>query len=132
MPKLSNQKKLPKILLIEDDSFLVGMYETKLRMENFEVISAVDGKKGLKEAQKQNPDLIILDIILPKMDGFEVLKTLKSDPQLKDIPVILLTNLGQKSDVERGLALGAQDYLIKAHFMPSEVIEKIKKIVKIK
>ena len=113
-----------KILLVEDDSFLSGMYDTKLKLEGFDVVLAEDGVKGLELAVSQNPDIILLDIILPKMDGFTALKHLKDNTETKKIPVILMTNLGQKEDVERGIALGAQDYLVKAHFMPSEVVEK--------
>ena len=116
-----------KILLIEDDSFLSGMYDTKLKLEGFDVVLAEDGAKGLELAVSQGPDIILLDIILPKMDGFTALKHLKENTETKKIPVILMTNLGQKEDVERGIALGAQDYLVKAHFMPSEVVEKIRK-----
>ncbi|PIY97011.1 MAG: response regulator [Candidatus Kerfeldbacteria bacterium CG_4_10_14_0_8_um_filter_42_10] len=119
-----------KILLVEDDSFLAGMYVSKLNLEDFKVSLADNGEDGLKLAQEQLPDLVLLDILLPQMDGFEVLKRLKDDPKTAKIPVILLTNLGQKKDVDRGLALGAEDYLIKAHFMPNEVIAKIKKILK--
>ena len=115
-----------KILLIEDDSFLSGMYDTKLKLEGFDVVLAEDGAKGLELAVSQRPDIILLDIILPKMDGFTALKHLKENTETKKIPVILMTNLGQKEDVERGIALGAQDYLVKAHFMPSEVVEKIR------
>lgn len=115
-----------KILLIEDDSFLSGMYDTKLKLEGFDVILAEDGAKGLELSVSQRPDIILLDIILPKMDGFTTLKHLKDNTETKKIPVILMTNLGQKEDVERGIALGAQDYLVKAHFMPSEVVEKIR------
>lgn len=122
------QKKI-KILLIEDDSFLLSMYTTKFELENFEVVASEDGEKGIKMAAKEKPDIILLDIILPKKDGFEVLKEIKSNEELKNIPVILLTNLSQKSDIDKGLNLGAVDYLIKAHFMPSEVVEKIKKIL---
>ena len=109
-----------KILLVEDDSFLSGMYDTKLKLEGFDVVLAEDGVKGLELAVSQNPDIILLDIILPKMDGFTALKHLKDNTETKKIPVILMTNLGQKEDVERGIALGAQDYLVKAHFMPSK------------
>lgn len=123
----SNKKK---IVLVEDDSFLAGMYVSKLNLEDFEVKLAENGEDGLKLATEIMPDLILLDILLPRMDGFEVLKKLKQNPSTADIPVILLTNLGQKKDVDRGLALGAEDYLIKAHFMPNEVIAKIKKILK--
>lgn len=118
-----------KILIIEDDSFLAGMYVTKLGMEHFETELAIDGKAGLEKAKRFLPNLILLDILLPKMNGFDVLKALKKMPETRDIPVILLTNLGQKSDVVKGLELGANDYLIKAHFMPSEVVDKIKRVL---
>lgn len=118
-----------KILLIEDDTFLAGMYVTKLQLEGFTVNLANDGEKGLALAQADPPDIILLDIILPKMSGFDVLKSLKQDVRTKKSPVVLLTNLGQRDDVQKGLQLGAKDYLIKAHFMPSEVVEKIKKLV---
>ena len=122
----------PQILLVEDDTFLAGMYVTKLTMEHFQVELATDGEMGLAKAKEMVPDLILLDILLPKMNGFDVLRACKQVPALKDIPVILLTNLGQKSDVTQGLDLGAADYLIKAHFMPSEVVEKIKKLLQAK
>ena len=120
----------PKILIIEDDTFLSGLYSTKFNMEGFEVFSAVDGEKGLKLAKEKLPALILLDIILPVKDGFEVLRELQKDANTKTIPVILLTNLSQKEDVNKGLQQGAVDYLIKAHFMPSEVVEKAKKYIK--
>ena len=121
-------KKL--ILLVEDDEFLAELYATKLKLENYEVALATDGEKGLKMIKEKKPDLILLDIILPKMDGFEILKAIKNEKELKDIPVILLTNLSQKDEVKKGLDLGANDYLIKAHFMPSEVVKKIKQTIK--
>ena len=114
------------ILLVEDDEFLAELYATKLNLEGFEVSLASDGEKGLKLIKEKNPDLVLLDIIMPKMDGFEVLKQIKADKKTKSIPVILLTNLSQKDEVKKGLELGAVDYLIKAHFMPSEVVKKIK------
>lgn len=115
--------------MVEDDSFLAGMYVTKLGLEGFSVDLASDGKEGLKKAKDNIPDLVLLDIVLPVMDGFTMLEHMKSDAELRDIPVVLLTNLGQKSDVEKGLNLGAADYLIKAHFMPNEVVEKIKRLL---
>lgn len=124
------EKKI-KILLIEDDQFLLSMYSTKFEIEGFEVVSADDGEKGVKAAESSAPDIILLDIILPKLNGFEVLEKLQADSKLKNIPVILLTNLSQKSDIDRGLAMGAKDYLIKAHFMPSEVVAKIKSVLNI-
>jgi len=118
-----------KILLVEDDSFLLGMYATKFEMENFKVITAEDGEKAVRLALKELPDIILLDIILPKQDGFAVLRQLKADRSTAKVPVILLTNLSQKDEIEQGLRLGAEDYLIKAYFMPSEVVEKIKKVL---
>ncbi len=125
---MNKQKQTTKILVVEDDKFLAGMYNTKLDLEGFSVIVANDGEEGLRLAESENPTIILLDIILPKMSGFDVLKSLKKNEQTKKIPVILLTNLGQRDDVNKGLELGAEDYLIKAHFMPSEVVEKIKKL----
>ena len=123
-----NKQKI-KIVLIEDDTFLGGMYVTKLNLEGFDVKLAEDGEKGLKLVKSEQPDLVLLDIILPKMSGFDVLKDIKGDESIQDIPVILLTNLGQRDDVQKGIKLGAKDYLIKAHFMPSEVVAKIKSLV---
>ncbi len=120
----------PKILLVEDDTFLVGMYVAKLDKERFETFVANDGVEGVRVAKEKLPDLILLDILLPKMDGWTVLGELKRDQATRAIPVILLTNLGDKKDVERGMALGATDYLVKAHFMPAEVVEKIKKTIR--
>ncbi len=135
MKIMSNENHQPsgsskiKILLVEDDPFLLSMYNTKFELEKFKVVTAEDGEKGLKLALKELPDVILLDIMLPRMDGFEVLKALKADKKTSRIPVILLTNLSQKEKVKEGLSLGANDYLIKAHFMPSEVVEKIKKLI---
>jgi len=119
-----------KVLIVDDDAFLSGIYATKLELEGFAVVSARDGDEGLRTALKETPDLILLDVLMPKLDGFEVLKRLKADDTTKDIPVIMLTNLGQKEDVEKGLTEGAVDYLIKAHFVPAEAVAKIKKVLK--
>jgi DNA-binding response OmpR family regulator len=117
------------ILLVEDDTFLAGMYKTKFEMEGFNVVTAEDGLKGFQSAKEVKPDIILLDILLPKMDGFEVLEKIRASKDTKDIPVIMLTNLGQKEDVKKGLERGANGYLIKAHFMPSEVVEKVKNVL---
>ena len=120
---------MKKILIIEDDPFLSEMYMAKFSQSDFQVEVATDGKKGLEKIKTSKPDLILLDIVLPKMDGFEILKKVKEDSQLKKIPVILLTNLGQKNEVEKGLALGADEYIIKAHFTPTAVVTKVKEIL---
>ena len=118
-----------KVLIVDDDAFLSGIYATKLELEGFLVVTARDGEEGLKAAMKEKPDLILLDVLMPKLDGFEVLKRLKADEGTKPIPVIMLTNLGQKEDIEKGLQDGAVDYLIKAHFVPAEAVDKIKKVL---
>jgi DNA-binding response OmpR family regulator len=115
-----------KILIIEDDRFLRELMVRKLKMENLEVVEAEDGAEGLKKIKEEKPDLVLLDLILPEMDGFEVLEQKRKDEEIKDIPVIILSNLGQKEEIDRGLQLGAKDFLVKAHFSPSEIVEKIK------
>jgi len=119
-----------KILIIEDDKFLRELIVKKLQKEGYDICEAVDGEEGIKKVKEEKPDLVLLDLILPGIDGFEVLSRTKEDPALSQIPVIILSNLGQKEDVERGLGLGANDYLIKAHFTPGEIIEKIRAILK--
>lgn len=124
------EKKPVHILLVEDDTFLANIYKTKFELEGFKVSVADNGEDGLADVKKKKPDIVLLDILLPKMDGFSVLKHIKDDAATQKTPVIFLTNLGQKEDVEKGLALGAVDYLIKAHFKPSETVEKVKKALK--
>ena len=123
---------MKKILIIEDDSFLSEMYSTKLIREGFETEIAINGKQGLDKIKSIKPDLVLLDIVLPKMDGFEILESVKKDSKLKNIPIVLLTNLGQKNEIEKGLLLGADEYIIKAHFTPTAVVTKIKEILKSK
>lgn len=123
-------EKKHTILLVEDDTFLAGMYVTKLELEGFHVVLASDGEQAVTLAQRDVPDLMLLDIVLPKKSGFDVLKEVKANALTKNVPVILLTNLGQKEDVQKGLDLGALDYLIKAHFMPSEVVAKVRRLMK--
>ena len=118
-----------KILLAEDDTFLLNMYAEKFRNENFVVFVADNGAKALKLAAAEQPDIILLDVLLPQFSGFAVLEALKKDPATKNIPVILLTNLSQKDDINKGLALGAADFLIKAHFMPNEVVSKVRTLL---
>ena len=119
-----------KILIVEDDSFLSEMYATKLQQAGYQAEVADDGEKALNQAKANRPDLILLDIVLPKKDGYEVLRKIKEDDQLKSTPVILLTNLGQKTEVEKGLELGADAYIIKAHYTPAAVVAKIKEVLK--
>ncbi|MBP6859102.1 MAG: response regulator [Candidatus Magasanikbacteria bacterium] len=123
--------KQTHILIVEDDLFLAEIYQKKFEMEGFKVSMANDGEKAVTDIKKKMPDLVLLDILLPKLDGFSVLEAIKSDNASKDIPIILLTNLGQQDDVQRGLEKGAADYLIKTHFKPSEVVDKVRKLLKL-
>ncbi len=126
---MNEQKKKKLILVVEDDSFLLQMYATKLEKAGFEVKSAVDGTQGFKKAKDVHPDLILLDLVMPSMDGFKVLEELKVNSETQSIPVIILSNLSEREDVQKCLQLGAVDYIIKAHFVPSEVINKIEQLI---
>lgn len=105
---------------------LADMYITKFSKEGLQVMRAEDGEKGVHMAKKVKPDLVLLDIIMPKLDGFAVLKELKDDPAMSNTHILLLTNLGQSEDVEKGRELGADDYFIKANHTPAEIVEKVK------
>ena len=118
-----------KILIIEDDTLLSKMYQTKLNMEGFETRAAYDGEEGLAMVKSEKPDLIFLDLMLPKMDGFTVLKKLKQNPATKNIPVIVFSNLAQASDIQLAKELGAVDYIVKAHLTPNAVVEKLKEFI---
>lgn len=122
---------MPKnVLIIEDDEFLRGLINKKLTAEGFTMISAIDGEEGIKKAKEEKPDLILLDLVLPNVDGFEVLSKIKADPVSSLIPVIILSNLSQKEDIDKGAKLGAVDYIIKAQFTPEEIVDKVKAILK--
>tara|TARA_Y100000310_G_scaffold344760_1_gene459305 strand:+ start:444 stop:809 length:366 start_codon:yes stop_codon:yes gene_type:complete len=118
------------ILLIEDDPFLSDIYTTKLKEAGYSVATALDGEDGFKKIKEKMPDLLLLDIVLPNVNGWEFLRMAQRDVKLKSLKVIILSNLGQKAEVEKGLDLGAIKYLIKAHYTPSEVIEEVRKILK--
>ncbi len=115
-----------KVLIIEDDKFLSELISTKLDKEGYEVDIALDGETGLTKIKEGKPTIILLDIMLPGIDGFEVLEKMQADEASKNIPVVILSNFGQEEKVERGLTLGAKDYLVKANFTTGEIVEKIK------
>lgn len=118
-----------KILIVEDDKFLRDLILQKLQREGFDTVPALGGEEGLKLIKEKMPDLVLLDLILPGLDGFEVLKQIKADAQTKQIPVIVLSNLGQKEDMDRAFSGGAEDFMVKANFTPGEIIAKIKEIL---
>ncbi len=115
-----------KILIVEDEVSLRGALEMKLAMEGFDILQASDGKMGLEIALAEKPDLILLDLILPKMDGITVLKELRANEAGKEIPVIILTNLNSSEMIEKAISEGSTDYLIKVDWKIDEVVEKVK------
>jgi len=118
-----------KILIIEDDKFLRELICRKINKEGYDIAEAIDGEEGIKKSAEVMPDLILLDLILPGIDGFGALEKIKENPKTMSIPVVILSNLGQKDEIEKGLKLGASDFLIKAHFTPEEIVEKIRLIL---
>ena len=121
---------MKKIIIIEDEEVLLDLLKKKLIQENYQVISAQDGQKGLDKIRAEVPDLILLDIVMPKKGGFEVMKELNQDAQLKNIPIIIISNSGQPVELDRIKKLGAIDWLIKTNFNPQEVVDKVKKYLK--
>ncbi len=117
------------ILFIEDESALQKAFEDILTGAGYELKSALDGEAGLRLAESEKPDLILLDITLPKLNGFEVLEKLKKNPETKEIPVIILTNLEKMEDVDKAIELGAMTYLVKAQYKLEEIIEKVKSAI---
>ncbi|MFA5135025.1 MAG: response regulator [Patescibacteria group bacterium] len=124
----ANTKAEARVLVVEDDQFLRDLLMTKLQKENFDVTTAIDGPGGLEKILSVKPEVVLLDIILPGIDGFEILKRVRSNARvdIASTPIILLSNLGQEADVEKGRALGADNYLIKSNFTIDEIIEKIR------
>ena len=118
----------PTILLVEDDPFLSSILQLKLDKENFKTIRVADGEEALNLLTEQGikPDVILLDLILPKKNGFEVLETIRQDPTLEKLPVIIISNLGQPSDIDRGKSLGVIDYFVKAKLSVDELVNKVK------
>ena len=115
-----------RVLLIEDDPPMVKMYSTKLNLEGFEVEVAYDGEEGLKKIVSWGPDLVVLDLMIPKIGGMELLEKLRSETKTKDIPVVILSNLSQEQDIQRAKELKVKDFLVKANYTPGQVVEKIR------
>lgn len=117
-------------MIVEDDNFLIKAYQIKFEREGFSVFIALDGEEGLEIVKKEKPTLIVLDLMLPKMNGFEFLKKIKSEEDLKNIPVIALSNLGQRADQEKAFSLGAAEYFIKTEHTLEDIVDKISKYIK--
>ncbi len=125
---MSTPKK-NKILVVEDETFLVKIYSVKLKKEGYEVTIATDGEEAVRMAAEVKPDLILLDLILPKLNGFEALERIRQNPVNKTTPVLVLSNLGQEEDIKRAEALGATDYLVKANFSIQDIVAKIRTVI---
>jgi len=115
-----------KILIVDDDDFLLDLYAIKFKEAGFLVDIAKNGEEAIERVKQSSPDIMLLDVVMPKMDGFEVLRIMKEQNIVPHTHIVLLSNLGQKEDIDRGLKLGARDYIIKAQFTPSEVVAKVK------
>jgi CheY-like chemotaxis protein len=124
---MSNGKK---IVIVEDDFFVRDLYERQLKKEGFDVVVAVDGEEGTKKIIGEVPDLILLDLMLPKVNGQDVLKAIKGNPETKNIPVIILTNLGQDEIIKQCFDLGANSYLVKSAYTPNQVVSEVKTYIK--
>jgi len=122
--------KKPIVALVEDDPLIAEMYTTKFTKEGYDIRHAADGFAGLEMVKKEKPDIILLDIIMPKMDGFQVLQELRKIAEFKETPVVMLTNLGQEEDVQKGRQYGATDYFIKTNFTPAAIVDKVKNLLK--
>ena len=117
------------ILFVEDDPFLIDIYTKKLKKSGFNTKVADSGEKAINMIRDAKPDILLLDIVLPEIGGWEIIKKIKENPEMADLKIVILSNLGQRAEVEKGLSLGAVRYLIKAQYTPSEVIEELKKIL---
>jgi DNA-binding response OmpR family regulator len=118
-----------KILIIEDDRYISKMYQLKLSLDGFDVQVADNGRIGLEKVSEFKPDIILTDILMPELDGFEVIKSVKADEDLKTIPILIMSNLGQEDHIQKGLELGALGYIVKSQYTPSKVVDKIKEIL---
>jgi len=118
-----------KVLIVEDDRYISKMYQLKLSLDGMDVQVADNGRIGVEKIKEFKPDIILLDVLMPELDGYEVLKIIKAEPESKDIPVLILSNLGQEDHIQKGMQLGATGYIVKSQYTPSKVVEKIKQVL---
>jgi DNA-binding response OmpR family regulator len=125
---MAGKKQKVKILIVEDDPFISDIYSVELENKGYEVVLAVDGEEAMQKINSGAFSLVLLDILMPKKDGFSVLNEIKANPNLKT-PVIVLSNLGRKEDISKALDMGASDYIIKTQYTPQEVVDKIESVL---
>lgn len=118
-----------KILIIEDDRYISKMYQLKLSLDGFDVQIAENGRIGVDKVKEFKPDIILTDILMPELDGFEVIKAVKAEEESKSTPILIMSNLGQEDHIQKGLELGALGYIVKSQYTPSKVVDKIKEIL---
>jgi DNA-binding response OmpR family regulator len=120
---------MKKVLIVEDDQLIFSILSRELADAGFEVSNAFDGEQAVDVTREQKPDLVLLDILLPRKNGFEVLQSLKADSELSSIPVVILSNLGQPEDIQKGRELGAIDYMVKVEFEPKQIVSKVRTLL---
>lgn len=120
---------MAKVLIVEDDVFMARMYLKIFTHDNFEVEIASNGEEGISKAKNNKPDIILLDIMMPKMNGFQMLEAIMADEQLKNVPVVMLTNLAGDQDIEEARKKGAADYIVKSNYTPRQIIDMVKRII---
>jgi DNA-binding response OmpR family regulator len=118
-----------KILIIEDEEYLADIYKLKISTGGFDVSVAIDGEEGVKKAKEILPDLVLLDIVLPKKNGYEVLRTLREDKTTKNLKIFILSNLGQSAEIKKGMEGGADGYWVKASLTPQQLLDNVKKVI---
>lgn len=118
-----------KIIIAEDEPVLIEMYKLYFERAGYEVLKANNGRECIDFVKKEKPDIILLDILMPRVDGWEVLKQLKTNPETKQIPILVFSNLGQTQEIQKGLDLGADDYVVKSNMTPKELLEKVEGMV---
>ena len=127
---MSETQVKKKILIVEDDAFLSSLLKTRIQGDGFEALLASDGDMALKILQEEKPDLVLLDVILPKRSGFELIESLQSDPRFKSVPIVIISNLGQEADIIRGKELGVVDYFVKARISIDDLLKKVREHLK--
>ena len=120
---------MKKVLIVEDEDIIMDLLEKKLIQEGYEVSTAYDGEQGMEKLRSVKPDILLLDIVMPKKSGYEVMEEMSKDPELSKIPIIVISNSGQPVELDKAKNMGAKDWLVKTQFDPKEVVEKVRRLI---